>query len=220
MSATTHAPATPSDDLTAAFAVLRTLDRPTSTGKDVAEALEQDGRLAKQVLRLASSPMYGLNAPELTVQRAVVLLGFITIRKLVVVSLCRALGALNEETEGRWREALWVGIAAEEITLRIAESAAADAFILGMTRQLSAIVESDGIAELGAPEPKIDPERLDRFLTSAELVAAVIMDALPGLPSTAAVDEALEAGGLAPLHDGKLAVDIRRGFDLYASLIR
>ncbi len=206
-----------------AFNVLRLLDRPDSTGADVAEALEKDETLGRQVLRMARSPLCGLRSPDLTVARAVVLLGFVTIRKLVVLSLCRDLGSIGSAAEpgdaNRWRRALWVGIAAEEITRRYDERAASEALMAGVTS-----VMADAFASYGNPDgldvtPAVDPERMQRFLGGAEGLARLIIEARPGLPPTTAVDDALEEAGLMPLYDGRLAVDIRRGYELYASLL-
>lgn len=219
MSTTTPAHATEELRITNAFNVLRLLDRPTSTSADVAEAMEKDAGLSKQILRMARSPLCGVRAPDLTVARAVVLLGFITVRKLVVVSLCRDLATLDEADEDRWRRALWVGIAAEEITRRIDESLAAEALVQGMLPRLADSLHAHGAGDINVTDPTVDAARMARFVRGAEHVAEVIMAARPGLPSTADVDDALEAAGMMPMHDGKLAVDIRRGYDVYARLL-
>ena len=62
-------------------------------------------------------------------------------------------------------------------------------------------------------------ERLRGHPGRAEHMAEVFIKARPGLPSTADIDEALEESGMVALRDGKLAIDIRRGYDLYASLL-
>lgn len=219
MSTSTPAPAQEERRVTAAFNVLRVLDRPTSTGREVADAMEQDPGLSKQILKMARSPLCGIRSTDLTVARAVVLLGFVTVRKLVVVSLCRELGSLDQHDEGRWRQALWIGIAAEEITRRIDETLASEALMMGMTDFLGDSFTAHGAPQIVEPHPEIDGERMARFLRGAERVADVIVAARPGLPSTTQVDDALEAAGLMPMEDGKLAVDIRRGYELYASLI-
>ncbi len=205
-----------------AFKVLRILDREDSTGAEVAEALETDPQLGRQVLRMARSPLFGVRSPDLTVARAVVLLGFVTIRKLVVLSLCRQLGSVDAAgpDSRRWRRALWVGIAAEEITRRFDERAASEALLVGMTSVMADALAAHGTTSIGLDGARsADPARMQRFLRGAERVAQLIIEARPGLPATTEVDAALEEAGLMPLHDGRLAVDIRRGYELYASLL-
>lgn len=204
--------------ITVAFNVLRLLDRPTSTSGEVAEAIEADAHLTEQILKMARSPLCGVRADDLTVNRALVLLGFLTIRKLVVVSLCREMGNAAGGDAERWAHALWVGISAEEITRRLDEAAASEALMVGMMRQISDSLDGDKADALEF-KGALEPARLDRFLAAAEQVAGVIVDAQPGLPSTAEIDEALERGGVPGMRDGKLGVDIRRGYELYASLL-
>lgn len=206
--------------VTAAFSALRLLDRPTSTSQEVAEALEQEPQLGKQMLKMARSPLFGVRSPDLTVARAVVLLGFVTVRKLVVLSLCRDLGSLSDEAEtDQWRRALWVGIAAEQIMRRIDEPAAAEALMAGMVSVMSDAFDGELADEAVGRTRTVDPARMARFIDAAVRVADLVIAASPGLPPTTDVDEALEAAGLGPLSDGRLGVDIRRGFDLYASLL-
>ena len=206
--------------VTAAFSALRLLDRATSTSQEVAEVLEQEPRLGKQMLKMARSPLFGVRAPDLTVSRAVVLLGFVTVRKLVVLSLCRDLGNLSNEAEtDQWRRALWVGIAAEQIMRRIDEPAAAEALMAGMVSVMSDAFDGDLADEAVGRARAVDPKRMERFIDAAVRVADLVVAASPGLPPTAEVDEALEAAGLGSLSDGRLCVDIRRGFELYASLL-
>ncbi len=201
-----------------AFKVLRVLDRPNSTCAQVGEVLAEDPSLSRQILKMARSPLCGVRSPDLTAARAIVLLGFVTVRKLVVVSLCRELSSLSEGDGDGWRNALWVGIAAEEITRRIDETIASDALMAGMTASMSSQFAQLGSTAPATPDSGVDPKRMARFLAGAQAVASLIIAAQPGLPATADVDEALEGAGLMPLYDGRLAVDIRRGFELYSSL--
>lgn len=220
MSATTTDQTSSEHRLRVAFNVLRLLDRPTSTSVEVAAALEQDPTLSAQILKMARSPLCGVTSKDLTVGRALVLIGFVTVRKLVVVSLCRQLGSMSDENEEQWRHGLWVGIAAEEIVRRIDETIASEALMQGMMRHSSDQLAAHGEGDVFANhQTAVDPARMARFLAGAEAVADLIIAARPALPSTASVDEALQEAGLMPMGDGKLAVDIRRGFELYASLI-
>ena len=217
---TATATATSNDRVTIGFRTLRLLDRPDSTSRDVAEVIDTDPRLGNQILKMARSPLCGIRSDDLTVERALVLLGFVTIRKLVVVSLCRDISEVAAEEAADWRRALWNGIAAEEFTRRIDETIASEALMAGMTRSMGgSFGDQDLNAGEGLNAATIDPARLDRFVAVGEAIAEVFIARQPGLPSTADVDEAIEAAGLPALGDSRLAVDIRRGYDLYASLL-
>ena len=143
-----------------------------------------------------------------------------TVRKLVVLTLCRELAAMGNNAEvHEWKRALWVGIAAEEITRRVDETMASEALMAGMMTHMQDAFEGHVPSESTTETSSADAKRMTRFVTAAEAVASLIIAAQPGLPSTAAIDESLEEAGLMPLYDGRLAVDIRRGFEVYASLM-
>ena len=89
----------------------------------------------------------------------------------------------------------------------------------GMTRSMGGSFSDPEVAVGDGLNATIDPARLDRFVAVGEAIAEVFITRQPGLPSTAEVDEAIESAGLPALRDSRLAVDIRRGYDLYASLL-
>ncbi|MEM7285174.1 MAG: HDOD domain-containing protein [Actinomycetota bacterium] len=207
------------DRVTIGFRTLRLLDRRDSTSREVAEVIESDPRLGKQILKMARSPLCGIRSDDLTVERALVLLGFVTIRKLVVVSLCRDISEVAAEDATDWRRALWTGIASEEFTRRIDETIASEALMAGMTRSMGGSFGDQELTPSDSLNSGIDPARLDRFVAVGEAIAEVFIARKPGLPSTADIDEAIETVGMPALRDSRLAVDIRRGYDLYASLL-
>jgi hypothetical protein len=197
---------------------LRVIDRPRSTASDVAEALEVDPELSERLLRMARSPLYGVVDDELSVGRAVVLLGFLSVRKAVVVHFCRSLAAGGSADGDRWTQALWRAIAAEQLAVRLAPELAADAFMAGIMRSFSSDVTATGMSAAG---PVDDPDvraRLDSLTEAGDALAELIIAALPALPTTTDIDRCLTSVGLGRLEDGRLAVDVRRGFDLYDSL--
>ena len=216
---TATATATTNDRVTIGFRTLRLLDRRDSTSRDVAEVIDTDPRLGNQILKMARSPLCGIRSDDLTVERALVLLGFVTIRKLVVVSLCRDISEVAAEEAADWRRALWNGIAAEEFTRRIDETIASEALMAGMTRSMGGSFTDQQAGADHQLDAGVDPARLDRFVAVGQAIAEVFIARQPGLPSTAEVDEAIESAGLPALRDSRLAVDIRRGYDLYASLL-
>ena len=103
--------------LATAVMILRVLDAESTTAQEVADALADDPALCRRLLRLARSPMFGIVADDLTVQRAVVLVGFSTVRSLAVLSAAKGLTAQDNGAE-RWAEALTTGIATEQLAHR------------------------------------------------------------------------------------------------------
>lgn len=76
----------------AALKVLRLVEDPRSSSADLARLIEADPVLSARVMRLANAPYYGLSRKVGSASRAVVLLGFSTVRALAVSAACSLLG--------------------------------------------------------------------------------------------------------------------------------
>ncbi|MBN8689180.1 MAG: HDOD domain-containing protein [Armatimonadetes bacterium] len=79
---TTELPSIP----VAALRVVRLTDGSDATAKSVAEAISLDQSLAARVLRLANSAFFGLPRQVKSIQDAVVLLGYRTVRNIALVA--------------------------------------------------------------------------------------------------------------------------------------
>lgn len=75
----------------AAVKVLRLVEDPRSSSADLARLIEADPVLSARVMRLANAPYYGLSRKVGSASRAVVLLGFSTVRGLAVSAACSLL---------------------------------------------------------------------------------------------------------------------------------
>jgi putative nucleotidyltransferase with HDIG domain len=75
----------------AALKVLRLVEDPRSSSADLARLIEADPVLSARVMRLANAPYYGLSRKVASASRAVVLLGFSTVRALAVSAACSLL---------------------------------------------------------------------------------------------------------------------------------
>src|SRR2546426_133282 len=74
--------------------ILQLLDNETASGKDLIGVLERDQALTGKLLRLANSAFFGQSRRVATIPRAVVLLGFSTVRNLALsVKVWETLGA-------------------------------------------------------------------------------------------------------------------------------
>jgi len=75
----------------AALKVLRLVEDPRASSADLARLIEADPVLSARVMRLANAPYYGLSRKVGSAARAVVLLGFSTVRALAVSAACSLL---------------------------------------------------------------------------------------------------------------------------------
>ena len=75
----------------AALKVLRLVEDPRASSADLARLIEADPVLSARVMRLANAPYYGLSRKVGSASRAVVLLGFSTVRALAVSAACSLL---------------------------------------------------------------------------------------------------------------------------------
>src|SRR3990170_1458942 len=64
--------------------VMVTLDQPTSSARDLERLVANDQAIAARLLKLANSAFYGLAGKVTSLSRAITLLGFNTVRSLVL----------------------------------------------------------------------------------------------------------------------------------------
>jgi putative nucleotidyltransferase with HDIG domain len=100
----------------AALKVLRLVEDPRSSSHDLARLIEADPVLSARVMRLANAPYYGLSRKVGSASRAVVLLGFSTVRALAVSAACSLLA--DDSTigpHGFWSHSVAVAASASVI---------------------------------------------------------------------------------------------------------
>jgi HD-like signal output (HDOD) protein len=103
----------------AAFDLLPLLSQPGAGSRQVAAVVERDQSVAAKLLRWVNSSLFGLEGKVNSVHRAVTLLGFDTVRSIVIEdALCRvvapeALAGLGARTI--WRHAAAVSIASKHL---------------------------------------------------------------------------------------------------------
>jgi putative nucleotidyltransferase with HDIG domain len=107
---------------TTATRLLMTLQDPRSGPSEVASVLETDPALAVRILHLANTPFYGLSRRVGSVQHAVSVLGFTTVRAIAAAT---AVGMLGDDAVGTtaaedvWRHSLATASAAAVITRHV-----------------------------------------------------------------------------------------------------
>jgi HD-like signal output (HDOD) protein len=123
--------------------------------KELATMLAADVALAGRVTKLANSAYFGMGGRVTTLQMAVTVVGFTTVRTMATV----ALTDVDDESrlpEGFWTTGASLGVAAAQLAPRFAEPPA-DAMCLGVLAQLGSALlyrhDRDGYRQLLADEP-------------------------------------------------------------------
>lgn len=130
-------PALPS----ACLAVLKETGASSATATSVAAPILSDQGLSARVLRLANSAYYGLSREVVKVQDAVVILGFRTVRSLVMVAgtyplLKRRLDGYAMDAEDLWRHSAAVAVAASVLARQTERLSPDEAFCYGLLHDI------------------------------------------------------------------------------------
>lgn len=107
---------------------------------DVCEEIERDQAITAKVLKLVNSPFYGFTGRVTSIQRSLVLLGFNTVRSLVLgVSV---FDGGSEKVRDLWLHALGVSTAAEAIARRLGMSDAEEIATAGLLHDIGKVAIS------------------------------------------------------------------------------
>jgi putative nucleotidyltransferase with HDIG domain len=103
--------------------ILSVVDGERSSTRDLVEVIEHDQALASRVLKLANSALFGCPRTVATIPRAVVLVGFSTVRNLAlgakVWDTLTVGGRQSELVEELWRHSALVAATAKVVAARI-----------------------------------------------------------------------------------------------------
>lgn len=82
---------------------------PEATAKDVAEVISSDPAISASLLRIVNSPFYGLPNRVSTISHAIVILGFNTVRSVVLsTSIVKTFGGKGKAPSTLNREQFWI----------------------------------------------------------------------------------------------------------------
>jgi len=116
-----------------------------STVNSLADILKQDQGLTTKVLRLANSAFYGFPRKVNTVNEAIVLMGFNTIKGLVMA--VGAFGHFNRKSDGYkmekgelWKHAISTAIAARHIAAKVRYPDIEQAFVGGLLCDIGKVI--------------------------------------------------------------------------------
>ena len=151
-----------------------------ASAKELSRILGSDVALAGRVMKLANSAFYGMRGRVTSLQFAVTVVGFTTVRTMATV----ALTDLDDESrlpEDFWEVSTSLALAASTLAPRFAERPQ-DALCLGLLAQLGVALlhhnDADGYAELWAAERSFAGRRsaeVQRYGISALRLTAVAL---------------------------------------------
>jgi HD-like signal output (HDOD) protein len=120
-----------------AYKTLALLRNPESTMQDIAALISLDQVMTRNVLGWANSAQYGLPRTVNTVHQAIMYLGQITVRSIVLTACVS--GVLNRELPGYglergdlWRHSVGVAIGARLLASKTSKAAAEEAYFAGL----------------------------------------------------------------------------------------
>jgi putative nucleotidyltransferase with HDIG domain len=133
--------------------VIQLTEDPNSTAKDLSEVLGQDQSLTAKVLRLANSAYYGFPRRINSVTDAVVLLGFGSIRGLVMAA--SVYDVLEKPVQGYalapgelWRHSQACAMGARMLAQKVKYRSADQAYVAGLLHDIGKVILSEYLSEV------------------------------------------------------------------------
>ena len=123
--------------------ILQLVDSENSNGKELITIIERDQALTGKMLRLANSAFFGQSRRVATIPRAVVLLGFSTVRNLALgVKVWDALGSgiARNRLEELWLHAVAVAAATKAVVARTRAGDPDEAFTAALLHDVGRLV--------------------------------------------------------------------------------
>ena len=128
------------------------VDNPRTTAAKLGEVISVDPALAAKVLKIANSAFYGFPAKIGTINLAVVVLGFLTLKHLCLsVGIIDVVSA-NEASGGFslkrfWRHSIEAAVAAQVIARSVRYRITGEAFVAGLIHDIGKLIMSQKISE-------------------------------------------------------------------------
>jgi PAS domain S-box-containing protein len=137
-----------------AVKLLQATENEFSSAREVAKLIEKDQALTAKTLKMANSAFYGRAGTLSTIQEAVSLIGFNSVRSTVLsLSFMSALSGESPETgfdaEGFWLHSLACAVCCREISAQIRESShfQEEAYVCGMLHDVGKILLNNHLPE-------------------------------------------------------------------------
>jgi HD-like signal output (HDOD) protein len=124
--------------------VLSALDNPDLNASHLAKLIERDQMLTARVLTVANSPFYGFSRRISTIDLAIVVLGFNSIREIVLSFLLqRFLAGVRKDVfdiKSYWNYSMFCGAASRVLARKLGYRLAGEAFVAGLMHDIGIII--------------------------------------------------------------------------------
>jgi len=135
----------------------------TFTSKILASIIEKDPPLSAKLLKLSNSAYYGFARDVATLERAITLLGFNTVKNLAcAVSVSRFFAPDKQgrvDLEGLWYHCLGTAVCARQLAKRVTPYMAEEAFLGGVLHDIGTIIILNNYPDLALAAFKLMEER-------------------------------------------------------------
>lgn len=177
--------------------IVALIDSDTAGARRLVELIERDQSLTAKLLRLANSAFFGQARRVSTVPRAILLLGFSTVRNLALgVKVWEALGGdvTRKRLEELWAHAVTVGVCAKAMAGRLRACDPDEAFTAGLLHDVGRLViavrfrdiywdsvgadEADAIEERERSTFGVDHAEVGGWLLEAWALPPIIVEAV------------------------------------------
>jgi putative nucleotidyltransferase with HDIG domain len=146
--------------------IIRLASDINSSISKMVQVIEKDPTLTTRILKIANSPLYGMNKEISTVKRAVQMIGTREITTLAlstsVYGLLKGLSGAIDKT-GFWRHSLEVAIAARLIAEKVGFKKSDESFVSGLLHDIGLLIIEKAL-----------PEQFDRIWKRAEQVGGLL----------------------------------------------
>ncbi len=132
--------------------VMETMNNPRSSASDLSKIISSDESLAAKVLRLVNSAYYGFPKPITTISHAVTILGFNTLRTIVVgISVSGLFPGKSEEgifsRKSLWLHNLGTAVGAKTLARKIGRPDSEEMFLAGLLHDVGKIILEEYVHE-------------------------------------------------------------------------
>lgn len=115
--------------------VIQVVSDPDASAKDLQNIIEKDQALTSQILKISNSAMFGLMREVRTLTHAIMILGFSTIRSVVIASSSKHLyrgGKTGFKEQLLWLHSVSTALISRFLALKFSKTNAEEAFIGGL----------------------------------------------------------------------------------------
>lgn len=124
--------------------VLSAVDSPKSSAASLAKIIEKDQALTARVLRIANSPFYGYSKKISTIDLAIVIMGFNTLKEIVLsIVIQRFFSKVNVDVfnlKDFWQYGLFCGSSARFLSRKLGYKLAGEAFVAGLMHDIGILI--------------------------------------------------------------------------------